>query len=496
MALLAPSTWSLRRTLLTSVIGLFVLVSLVIGAFTAGATKAYLVGRTDAELRAAAERIARDGELVAAAAGLSRRRDGPPGGPSTFLSVVVTDSTVRSSLAVTVTNEPTALSTDELATLFAADLSERPTEVDLGTRLGTYRLVQAESPDSRTVIAGLRTGAVDATVRAVARLFALGALIGTVLVAFFGSLLIQRHLAPLQRVAGTAAQVSRLKLDSGDVALAARVPPEDTNPSTEVGAVGLALNNLLDNVEGALRTRQESETRIRRFVADASHELRTPLASIRGYAELTRREQEPVPPSVTHALGRVESEAVRMQGLVEDLLLLARLDSGRPLQRESVDLTRLVINAVSDAHAAAPGHEWSVALPDEPVEVIGDEARLHQIVGNLLANARTHTPPGTTVVTGLRHQGRRVLLTVSDNGPGIPEELQGAVLERFTRGDESRSREAGSTGLGLSIVDAVATAHGGRVGVESRPGRTVVTVWLPARPGAAESGAAESGQIA
>jgi two-component system, OmpR family, sensor kinase len=482
VALLAPSTWSLRRTLLTSVIGLFVVVSLVIGVFTAAATRTYLVGRTDAELRAVAERIERGGEPLTTDGGPGRRRDGPAGGASTLLTAVVDGSTVESSRAVTLTNQPTGLTTGQVGALLSAGLSNRPTEVDLGPRLGTYRLIAAASPDGRTVIAGLRTGAVDATVRAVARLFALGALIGTALVAVVGSLLIRRHLAPLERVAGTAAQVSRLKLDSGDVALAARVRAQDANPATEVGAVGLALNNMLDNVESALRTRQESETRIRRFVADASHELRTPLASIRGYAELTRRGEQPVPPSVSHALGRVESEAVRMQALVEDLLLLARLDSGRPLARETVDLTALVLDAVSDAHAAAPGHEWGLDLPDEAVEVIGDEPRLHQVVGNLLANARTHTPPGTTVTTRLRQDGQGVLITVADDGPGIPGELQGTVFERFTRADDSRGRAAGSTGLGLSIVAAVAEAHGGRVEVESRPGRTVFTVRLPWQP--------------
>lgn len=478
MAVRSSTPWSLRRTLLTSVIGLFVLVSLVMGLFTAAATKTYLVGRTDAELSAVAERIERGGEPLLDDGPL--RREGPPGAASTLLTAVLAGSTLESSRAVTLGNETTSLTREQTELLLAAELSEEPTEVDLGARLGTYRLIQEKSPDGRTVIVGLRTGAVDATVRAVARLFALGGLFGTLLVAAIGSFLIRRQLAPLQRVAGTAAQVSRLKLDSGDVALAPRVPEADTNPATEVGAVGLALNNMLDNVESALRTRQESETRIRRFVADASHELRTPLASIRGYAELTRREQEPVPASVGHALRRVESEAVRMQGLVEDLLLLARLDSGRPLERVRVDLTTLVINAVSDAHAAAPDHTWLLDLPSEPVGVIGDGSRLHQVVANLLANARTHTPAGTTVTTALHPVQGWVRLLVTDDGPGIPDGLQSAVFERFTRGDESRHRAAGSTGLGLSIVEAVASAHGGRVSVESRPGRTAFTVWLPA----------------
>ena len=232
------------------------------------------------------------------------------------------------------------------------------------------------------------------------------------------------------------------------------------------------------SVAGALEARQRSESRVRQFVADASHELRTPLASIRGYAELSRRESEPVPTSVRHALGRVESEALRMQGLVEDLLLLARLDAGRALEREPVDLTMIAMTAVGDIHAAAPEHRWRLDLPDEPVEVVGDEGRLRQVLVNLLANARTHTPSGTTVTTSLRREDGEVVLVVTDDGPGVPDELQPEVFERFTRGDDARNRAGGSTGLGLSIVDSVVRAHGGRIELASRPGQTSFAVHL------------------
>ena len=310
---------------------------------------------------------------------------------------------------------------------------------------------------------------------------------GLAIVALGGAYLVRRNLEPLSRVAGTARAVSQRSLESGEVALAERVPASDTDPNTEVGQVGLALNSMLDNVDGALRARQESETRVRQFVADASHELRTPLASIRGYAELSRKEREPVPPNVTHALGRIESESLRMQGLVEDLLLLARLDAGRPLDHDPVDLTLLAIDAVSDARAAAPDQVWGLDLPEEPIEVPGDRARLHQVLVNLLGNARAHTPPGTRVTTAL-HRGSTtdptrtdvVTLSVIDDGPGIPAALQPNVFERFTRGDEARNRAAGSTGLGLSIVAAVAAAHGGRVGLRSRAGETAFVVELPA----------------
>ncbi|MGI8418995.1 MAG: sensor histidine kinase, partial [Nakamurella sp.] len=208
------------------------------------------------------------------------------------------------------------------------------------------------------------------------------------------------------------------------------------------------------------------------------HELRTPLAAIRGYAELAGRNPDDAP-AVRHALGRVRSQSERMTTLVDDLLLLARLDSGRPLGNDPVDLTMLAIDAVSDARAAGPDHRWQLDLPSEPVTVVGDGHRLHQVLANLLANARTHTPSDSVVVTALRTDHAMAVLTVTDDGEGIPEAMQSEIFGRFVRGDSSRSRAAGSTGLGLAIVSAVTGAHGGTVAVKSRPGHTVFTVRLP-----------------
>jgi two-component system OmpR family sensor kinase len=169
-----------------------------------------------------------------------------------------------------------------------------------------------------------------------------------------------------------------------------------------------------------------------------------------------------------------------MTAMVEDLLLLARLDEGRELDHEPVDLSMLLIDVLSDAHAAGPDHQWHLDLPSEPVEAVGDQARLHQVFANLLTNARVHTPAGTTVELGMRRSGTEVVVTVSDDGPGIPPELQAVLFERFARGDSSRSRDTGSTGLGLAIVKAVVDAHQGAISVESVPGRTVFTVRLVA----------------
>ncbi|WP_270888874.1 sensor histidine kinase [Pedococcus sp. 5OH_020] len=478
-ARLSPPTWSLSTKLVATVVGLFLAVTLATASLIVVLLDQYLVGQLDDTVRASAMRLsgglrgpdhAGDGDEVPLG--------GPPGAGGEQLSLILVDGTAvlnRVERGETIS----ALSGAQIDQLKQAGIGGTPQTVSI-KGLGDYVVVAGLNRQGQTVLAGLPAAPVARIVNQVTTLITGGTIIGFVLVAAGGTWLVRRNLAPLQRVAHTASHVATLKLDSGDVALAERVPALDTDPRTEVGQVGLALNNLLDNVEGALQSRHESEQRVRQFVADASHELRTPLASIRGYAELSRRERDPVPQTVSHALSRVESEALRMQDLVEDLLLLARLDAGRPLDRALVDLSLLAVDAVSDAHAAAPGHRWELDLPEEPVEVTGDHARLHQVVANLLANARTHTPSGTKVVTSVRPDGAWVRISVTDDGPGIPDPLQPNVFRRFTRGDDSRNRAGGSTGLGLSIVDAVTRSHGGHVELDSTPGHTRFSVLLPA----------------
>ncbi|EDY60142.2 MULTISPECIES: HAMP domain-containing sensor histidine kinase, partial [Streptomyces] len=226
----------------------------------------------------------------------------------------------------------------------------------------------------------------------------------------------------------------------------------------------------------AFTKRHASEERLRSFAADASHELRTPVASVRGHAELALLHPGPLPPEITRALERIAAESTRMGAMVDDLLLLARLDAGRPLESRPVDLTRLVLDAVTDARVAGPEHRWSLDLPEEPVTVTGDEHGLHQVLANLLSNARLHTPAGTKVTVTLEAEAPTALLKVHDDGPGIPEEIQSGVFERFTRADRSTKAQTGGAGLGLSIVAAVVEAHGGSVTLESRPGSTTFTV--------------------
>ncbi|QGN58523.1 HAMP domain-containing sensor histidine kinase [Nostocoides sp. HKS02] len=475
---LRPGRWSLSTKLVATMVGLFLAVTLATASLTVLLMQDYLLKQLDRDVTSISHRAV-GGPHDLADQGQVPHPDGggPPGGGGDSLRVTLLAGTVVSS-SYARGDASGALTTAQIAQLNAAGIGETPKTVHVDG-LGDYRAISVRDPLGQTVISGIPITPVTDTVDKVISLVGGGTIVGFVLVTAGGLWLVRRNLAPLQRVAHTATQVSRLKLDSGDVALAERVPLADADPNTEVGQVGLALNSMLDNVEGALQARHESEQRVRQFVADASHELRTPLASIRGYAELSRREREPVPPSITHALNRVESEALRMQGLVEDLLLLARLDAGRPLDREPVDLTLLAMDAVSDAHAAAPDHRWELDLPDEPIEVTGDHARLHQVVANLLANARTHTPAGTRVTTSVSTENGWVRVIVADNGPGVPKSLQRNVFQRFTRGDDSRNRAAGSTGLGLSIVDAVARSHGGTVELTSTPGDTTFTVLLP-----------------
>ncbi len=451
---LRPRT--LRAQLVSGQIVLLTALCLVIGGVSVLALHSFLMANLDREV--------------------TTLRPAPPNssfGPPGINAWIGPDGTIRGTVELPGWPAPRLLTDDEIAVLEATPAGLRT--VDLGDA-GEFRVVT-----DRMNVKGLSLTRVTDVVWRMVWILAGLILAGAAVVALAGRVVVRRALVPLDRVAEIATRVSELPLHEGEVALAERVPEEDTDPATEVGKVGLALNRMLGHVDRALKARHDSETRVRQFVADASHELRTPLAAIRGYAELTRRTGEDLPPEVTHAMSRVESEALRMTSLVEDLLLLARLDAGRPLESEDVDLSRLVLDVVGDARIAGPGHSWKLALPEDPVVVTGDVRRLHQVLGNLLSNARAHTPPGTTVTTGLSVHDGRADLTVTDDGPGVPQGLE--VFERFARGDSSRSRAAGGTGLGLSIVAAVVGAHGGEVSVASAPGHTAFTVSLrTARP--------------
>jgi two-component system OmpR family sensor kinase len=370
------------------------------------------------------------------------------------------------------------LSSAAMAVLRAVPTDGQSHVVDL-PRVGSFR-VRAQKAGAVTLVAGQSTNRVDDALGNLVLSEVLLALAALVVATGAGLLLVRRQLRPLREVADTAHQVSALPLSSGEIGTTVRVPDDLTDERTEVGQVGAALNTMLAHVEHALDDRHRSELQVRQFVADASHELRTPLTTIHGYAELSRRTVPADPEQLSSAMAKVEAEATRMSTLVEDLLLLARLDAGRPLARDEVDVTRLVLETVSDARVVGPDHRWILDLPDEPVAVTGDEQRLHQVVTNLLNNARRHTPPGTSVTVSVREDDVDAVLSVQDDGPGMSPELTETAFERFSRGDSSRTRASGGAGLGLSLVHAISAAHGGSVSVQSQPGRTRFEVRLPA----------------
>jgi two-component system OmpR family sensor kinase len=345
---------------------------------------------------------------------------------------------------------------------------------------GRFGVMAVPNPDGTVEVAGVSTRPYDDLLDKLLLAEVMLGLGAVAVASIAGLVLVRRQLHPLRAVADTAHQVSALPLSSGEIGTTVRVPENLTDERTEVGQVGAALNTMLAHVEHALDDRHRSELQVRQFVADASHELRTPLTTIHGYAELSRRTVPPDPDQLSSAMAKVEAEATRMSSLVEDLLLLARLDAGRPLARDDVDVTRLVLETVSDARVVGPDHRWVLDLPDEPVAVTGDEQRLHQVVTNLLNNARRHTPPGTTVTVSVAVDGPDAVLAVRDDGPGMSRELTETAFERFSRGDSSRTRASGGAGLGLSLVEAISVAHGGSVSVQSRPGRTRFEVRLPA----------------
>ena len=476
----SPRDWTLRARLIAGLLGLLVALCAGIGFFTEVALSRSLTNQLDRQLVTAGGMSARDAGHQRFDRGSPAVDPGrfllPPGNPIGSIGAVLDGGAVAASALQDGSNARPPLSSAVQQRLLTLPADGRPGTVDL-PGLGDYRVLARTMPDGAVLVSGFSLAEVSNTLADLTLAITALALLGLLIAGLAGTAIVRLALRPLQRVTATASRVAELQLDEGEVALAERVP--DPNPHTEVGQVGVALNRMLENISEALNARHRSETRVRQFVADASHELRTPLASIRGYAELTRRSRDVAPPDIAHAMSRVESEAGRMTTLVDDLLLLARLDAGRPLDSAEVDLTRLAVDATSDAHAAGPGHRWQLDVPDEPVLVLGDAPRLHQVVTNLLANARTHTPPGTTVRICLRQQGKDAVLTVRDDGPGISAELMPEIFERFSRGEQSRSRAAGSTGLGLAIVAAVVAAHHGRIMVESLPGDTVFTVELP-----------------
>nr|WP_309323025.1 HAMP domain-containing sensor histidine kinase [Actinomyces sp. PK606] len=535
-SLLTPPR-SLRTRLVVGVLGLVLVMAAVMSAFSTVSLRHTLMTRTDSQLMAAAQRAAdkrhdltqeaRKASEEAAQEGAEKpdgQPDGtggtdgdpdkqgvPPGldaaGQSTGTLTLITAQTSASgseaAAYIDKNGHYAAISKEDCRLLLSEATEDHPVTVHLH-HLGSYRVVATRDEASgSTVITGLSLEGDKALIRTQLLIELAVALVGALVVALAGRTMVRSSLAPLERVARTAHRVASQPLERGEVSIEDRVEKADLDSSAEVGQVGGALNTLLGHVESALAARQRSETQVRQFVADASHELRTPLASIRGYTELIRREgaDADLPEEATYALERVHSESVRMTALVEDLLLLARLDAGRELRREEVDLVGLLVDTVADARAAGPDHDWQLDLAvleppadataeeaedflPEPPLVIGDEARLRQVIVNLLANARVHTPAGSHVTTTLAREGGTLIVRIHDDGPGIAPDVRERLFERFARGDSSRERRTGSTGLGMSIALAIIQSHGGRIDVDSSTAPedhgTTFTVRLPA----------------
>ncbi|WP_194398639.1 ATP-binding protein [Microbacterium atlanticum] len=484
--------WTLQRRLIVTVVGITSFIMVLVAVATSAILGTVLEEGLSSELRSTADRTAvlTRGPI---AAGLTAQEilEQQPQQPG-FLLAIETPLSAPTAAVTEADGTVTALDDAQIAQLADGLRASGPLVVTIDD-IGTFRIEARDVLGQSIVVVGLARDEVAATIARMLTTIGLLTAGGLVLLAVATAWTIRAGLAPLRAVAATAERVSGQQLDHGEVSIVERVPARQADPRTEVGRVGEALNTLLDHVDESLTARQRNEKRMRAFVADASHELRTPLASIRGYSELSLKalglgpRPEPGPATATlqtteASLERIQAQSLRMTSLVEDLLLLARLDEGQELVYGAVDLTRLAIDAVGDARPTGPDHQWLLEVGDEPVVVAGDAGRLQQVLTNLLANARTHTPPGTTVTVTVTRDDGTAVLRVHDDGPGVDPRLADELFERFSRGDRSRARQTGGTGLGLSIARAIVDAHGGSISVDSRPGDTTFEVRLPARP--------------
>jgi two-component system, OmpR family, sensor kinase len=479
----------LQVKLIAAVLVLVTVALLLIGLASAAALHGYLVGRLDDQLAQVADRFSHDDRFGPGAGPGGGRGPGPP---SPYLvqrrgsNGKVTDNIPADSLDES--EHPPQLPSD--AAWFQTHAGRAAT-VPATAGGGHWRVVVQPTDDGDSVVVAASLDAIDGTTRQL-RLINLGvSLVVLAALAGVGAAIVRASLRPLVEIEQTARAIA-----AGD--LTRRVP--DRDPRTEVGRLGRALNTMLAQIESAFGARaaseasaRRSEDRMRRFVADASHELRTPLTTIRGFAELYRQGGARDPAELDRLMRRIEDQAARMGLLVEDLLLLARLDQQRPLDRGPVDLLALAADAVNDARAVAPDRRIELVLGggdgERVLVVLGDDQRLRQVLANLVNNALAHTPAGSPVevrVGASSLDGRPgAAVEVVDHGPGLTPEQAERVFERFYRADPARSHTDGGTGLGLSIVAALVAVHGGTVQVDSVPGRGArFRVVLPLAPDA------------
>lgn len=449
---------TLRSRLLLGLLGLVAVGLVVSNVVTYRALRSFLYNRLDQQLADAVP------ALSTKLQGGDRR--GPPGSstiaaslaPTGTWAALVRDGQISVAAVVSIDLDPADVPRPKFDAAHLQDSG--PVTVGAVTGGSQFRLMSVAETDGDVIVVGVPLREVEQTLRRLVGIEAAATVAVLAAVGLMSRFLVRRGLRPLEDIGKTAGAIA-----AGD--LSRRVEPAEAR--TEVGRLGLALNSMLGQIESAFSAQQASESRLRRFIADASHELRTPLTSIRGYAELFRRGAADRPEDLAKAMRRIEQEASRMGVLVDDLLLLARLDQGRPLEQAPVDLSRVAADAVDDARAVDPSRPITLDAPPHTT-VRGDDVRLRQVVGNLMANAHQHTPAGTPVHVRVAAANGTAVLEVGDEGPGLTPEQATRVFERFYRGDESRTRGQGGTGLGLAIVAAITEAHGGKAAVESEPG--------------------------
>lgn len=476
-----------RRRLVFGGLSLILLAGILIGVASTAMVVRQLLTDLDRELIATANRVAASLEQDSGLFPGPRSRLERPGFTvGTVIAVVGPDEAqgaVIDSEGVLRAIEPLAL-----RQLVGQEFSPvEPSTYFLGGAVRETRLIAVDSTGDTDLVVGLQMTNIRQTIAQLqGAIFVITAIVIGI-AALLGIWALRVGLRPLDRMRQTALAVAGQPLDHGHVDLSQRVPSDLARPDREIGQLGVAINQMLDHVDNALKAREHSEKALRQFVSDASHELRTPLASIRGYSEITLRHGKDLPETVSGSLERIESESIRMTGLVEDLLLLARLDEGASFPKETVDLTLVAGDVVSDAIARAPGHHWEVESPDQPVLVFANKNQLFQVLTNLVQNARVHTPEGTTVKVSVGVDDDHASVAVVDDGPGISPDMVGQLFERFRRGDYGRSRKTGSTGLGLAIVKTITDACGGSVDVSSAPGETQFLVRIPLARGGSDA---------
>ncbi len=467
---------SLRARLLLAVAAVALVGLVVADIATYTALRSFLVDRVDESLAAAHRPLIRSlfgpldrnpagdaGALAAAAPGAYVELRSPDGSALVSQSTRGEFTTSRPSLPKRVSG--LEANSDETATFFTVDSAHGGSD--------EFRVRAERLADDSVLMVALPLDDVNSTLQRLlwTMVFVTAAvLLGAV---GLGLWLVRVGLRPLRNIESTAANIA-----GGELSL--RVP--DADERTEVGRLGIALNTMLERIEDAFAKQQEAERRLRRFVADASHELRTPVSAVGAYAELFERGAQQRPDDLARVLRGVRVETSRMQALIEDLLLLTRLDEGRPLERQPVELVGLTGEAVEAAQTISA--DWPLSIEaDEPVEVTGDRMRLREVLDNLLANVRTHTPPGTPTTVRVHSEDDEAVIEVADEGPGLDAEDAARVFERFYRADPSRARDRGGTGLGLAVVAALVGAHGGRVDVDtSRGDGATFRVRLPVAP--------------